>query len=96
MRLVEALIMDAGYKAARFRGQAKTRTPKHRGRPMGRPLLAITFSTVVGDLDYRIPRRGDHAVSAGVFFDIAEARERVVEALHHQLVRDHHVVDPAA
>jgi hypothetical protein len=33
MRLVEALIMGAGYKAARFHGQAKTLKPKHKGRP---------------------------------------------------------------
>jgi hypothetical protein len=39
MRLVETLIMGAGYKAARFHGQAKTQRP-----PSGRPLLDIDSS----------------------------------------------------
>src|SRR5216684_8965242 len=32
----------------------------------------------------RIPRRRNHPVTAAVLFDIAEARERIVEALHLQ------------
>jgi hypothetical protein len=35
MMLVEALIMGAGYKAARFPGQAKTPGRAHKGRPWG-------------------------------------------------------------
>ena len=46
-----------------------------------------SLSRQSGDrLYYRIPGRGDDAVSAAVLFDIAEAREREVEALHRQLL----------
>jgi len=39
---------------------------------------------------------GHHPVTAAILHNIAKSRERVVEALHLQFFRDHHVVDPAA
>src|SRR5471032_1401917 len=46
--------------------------------------------------DRRIPRCGNDPVTVAVLFDIAEPGERIVEALHLQLLCNHHVVDPAA
>src|SRR6185295_10359863 len=46
--------------------------------------------------DHRIPRRRDYPITAAVLFDVAEPRERVVEALHLELVRHQHVVGLAA
>src|SRR5436190_2497763 len=91
MRLVEALIMGGA-----IRPLGSTVKPKPSNRNTKTAQWAA-FAQILGSvLNHGIPRRGDHTVSRAVLFDIAEARERVVEALHHQLVRHQHVVNLAA
>src|ERR1700758_4764441 len=86
--MVAALIMGA---AIRPRVIFVKLCDGHSGcAPCGAPRNDVPVS------DHRIPRRGHHAVAGAVLLDMAEARERIMEALHRELLGHHHVVDPAA
>ena len=93
MRLVEALIMAAGYKATRFHRQAKTPGAETQRPPDGRPLIGNR--TRFGRSEHRIPLRRHQPVTASVLHHIAEPGEWEVEALNPHFVRNQHVIDLA-
>src|ERR1700759_568684 len=75
-------------------------------RPIrARPVFVKQFAVIPGSrgaeverrraLDHGIPRRRNQPVAGAVLFDMAEPRERIMKALHRELLGNHHVVNPA-